>query len=120
LTTALIAVAGAAGAVLRYRLGMAIGVRSFPWATLFVNLSGSFVLAAVLGGPAQARWSPTVVATVAIGFLGAYTTFSTFGYETFTLLRTGRVGSAAAYATASLVGGVAVAGAGYALGRALV
>jgi CrcB protein len=118
-TTALIAVAGAAGAVLRYRLGVAIGVRSFPWATLIVNLSGSFLLGLVLGGPAQTRWSPTVATTVTVGFLGAYTTFSTFGYETFALLRTGRPAGAAAYAAASMIGGVLAAAAGYALGRAL-
>ena len=85
--TVLVAVAGALGAVLRYRIGLAVGVRTFPWATLGVNISGSFLLALVLTGPAVARW-PTVTSTaVAVGFLGAYTTFSTFGYETFTLLR---------------------------------
>lgn len=105
--------------MLRYRLGVAIGVRTFPWATLLVNLSGTFVLAAVLGGPAQTRWSPTVVAAVAVGFLGAFTTFSTFGYETFTLLRTDRAAVAAAYVAASLIGGLLLAAAGYAVGRAL-
>ena len=57
--TVLVAVAGALGAVLRYRIGLAVGVRTFPWATLGVNISGSFLLALVLTGPAVARW-PTV------------------------------------------------------------
>ena len=44
MTTLLVAVAGAVGAVARYRLGAAIGVRSFPWATLLINVTGSFLL----------------------------------------------------------------------------
>lgn len=117
--TVLVAIAGAVGAVLRYRIGVAVGVRAFPWATLGINLSGSFVLAAVLAGPTQARWGTTATTAVAVGLLGSYTTFSTFGYETFTLLRTGRVASALAYAAASLAGGLAATAAGYAAGRAL-
>lgn len=119
MTTMLIAVAGAAGAVLRYRLGLFIGVRTFPWATLAINVSGSFLLAVVLAGPAHTRWSPSVSAAVAVGLLGAYTTFSTFGYETFELLRTDRVGSAAGYVLASVVGGLLATAVGYALGRTL-
>lgn len=46
--TALVAVAGAVGAVARYRIAVAIGVRSFPWATLAVNVIGSFALAFAL------------------------------------------------------------------------
>ncbi len=120
MTTVLIAVAGAAGAVLRYRLGILIGVRTFPWATLAINISGSFVLAVVLAGPAQTRWSPTASTAVAVGLLGAYTTFSTFGYETFELLRTERVGGAVGYVLASLLGGLLATALGYMVGRTLV
>lgn len=117
MTTMLIAVAGAAGAVLRYRLGILIGVRTFPWATLSVNLSGSFLLAAILSGPAQTRWNPQASAAVTIGLLGAYTTFSTFGYETLTLIRTDRPVAAGLYVAASLAGGLAATAGGYVLGR---
>ena len=117
--TVLVAVAGALGAVLRYRIGLAVGVRTCPWATLGVNISGSFLLALVLTGPAVARW-PTVTSTaVAVGFLGAYTTFSTFGYETFTLLRDERTAEAAGYVALSLIGGLAATGLGYLAGRAV-
>jgi CrcB protein len=119
MTTVLVALAGAAGAALRYRVGVAVGVRAFPWATLAINVSGCFLLAVVLAGPAAARWAPATTTAVAVGFLGAYTTFSTFGYETFTLLRTDQAPSAAAYVAASLVGGLAATAAGYAAGRAL-
>ena len=89
--TLLVAIAGAAGAVLRYRIGVAVGVRTFPWATLGINLVGCFLLAALLAGPVQSRWGATATTAIGIGLLGSFTTFSTFGYETLTLLRTGRV-----------------------------
>ena len=118
--TLLVAIAGAAGAVLRYRIGVAVGVRTFPWATLGINLVGCFLLAALLAGPVQSRWGATATTAIGIGLLGSFTTFSTFGYETLTLLRTGRVGAGAASAAASLLGGLAATGAGYLTGRALV
>ena len=117
--TALIALAGAAGAVARYRIGVAIGVRSFPWATLSVNVVGSFALALLVAGPAAARWSPTTTTALAVGLIGAFTTFSTFGYETFTLLRTGREHLALGYVLLSLLGGVGATALGYVVGRAV-
>ena len=119
MTTVLVAAAGALGAVLRWRIGVAIGLRSFPWATLLVNLLGCFALAAVLAGPATSRWSPTTTTAVSVGLLGAFTTFSTFGYETFTLLRTDEPGRAAAYVTLSLAGGLGATALGWVVGRAL-
>lgn len=116
--TALVAVAGAIGAVVRYRIGLAVGVRSFPWTTLGINLSGCFVLAFVLAGPGSSRWSPTVTTAVAVGLLGGYTTFSAFGYETFTLLRTDRTAVAAGYVALSVLGGLAATALGYVAGRA--
>lgn len=114
----LIAVAGAAGALVRYGIGSAVGARSFPWATLAINLTGSFVLAGLLTAATMRGWSTDVVAPLAIGFLGAYTTFSTFSYETWTMLRTDRATAAAAYVAISVIGGLLAAGAGYAVGRA--
>lgn len=119
MTTALVALAGAAGAVARYRIGLAVGVRSFPWATLGVNVSGCFILALVLAGPGASRWSTSTTTAMAVGLLGAYTTFSTFGYETYTLLRTDRAAAAGAYVALSLLGGLAATALGYAAGRAM-
>jgi CrcB protein len=116
-TTVWVALAGAAGAVTRYRIGVAVGVRSFPWATLAINLTGCFALAVILTGPGSERWSPTTTAALAVGFLGAYTTFSTFGYETMTMLRTDRVAAALAYVLASVLGGIVAAAAGYVVAR---
>lgn len=119
MTTVLVAVAGAVGAVLRWRVGVAVGLRSFPWATLAVNVVGCFALAVVLAGPATSRWSATTSTAVAVGLLGAFTTFSTFGYETFTLIRTERWTMAASYLVLSFGGGLAATGLGYLAGRAM-
>lgn len=119
MTMLLVALAGAVGAVVRYRIGVTVGIRSFPWATLGINLSGCFVLALALSGPATSRWGPTITAAVAVGLLGSFTTFSTFGYETFALVRAERLAAAAGYVGASLVGGLAATAIGYAAGRLL-
>lgn len=114
---AAIALAGAAGALLRYWIGAAIGLRSFPWATLLINIAGSFLLGVVLGGP-SARWSTTLTAATTIGFLGAFTTFSTFAFEATALVRSGRPATAALYVAASVVIGLAASAAGFVIGRA--
>ncbi|MDQ3146193.1 MAG: CrcB family protein [Actinomycetota bacterium] len=119
MTTVFVALAGAVGAVLRYGIGLAVGMRTFPWATLAINVSGSFALALVLAGPASSRWSTSVTTAMTVGLLGAYTTFSTFGYETFTLLRTDRVATAASYVALSVVGGLVATALGYVAGRAV-
>lgn len=113
-----VAVAGALGACLRHALGMAVGVRSFPWTTLGINVSGSFLLAFLVAGPLAGRLSTPTGVAVTVGLLGAYTTFSTFGYETVALVREGRLPAAGAYVAGSVLLGLAAAGAGHWLGRA--
>ena len=115
----LVALAGAAGALARYGIGLAVGMRSFPWGTLAINLTGSFILAGLLTAATLHSWSPDAVTPIAVGFLGAYTTFSTFSYETWTMLRTDRVATAGIYVGVSVIGGLCAAGAGYAVGRAV-
>lgn len=115
---ALIGVFGAAGALCRYGIGVAVGTTSFPWATLAINLVGSFALGLVLvAGPA--RLDGDLSAAIGIGFLGAFTTFSTFSSETQTMLRQDRLATAAVYVAVSVVGGIAMAALGYLAGRAL-
>jgi CrcB protein len=115
-----VALAGAAGALARYSIGLAVGPRSFPWATLAINVSGSFGLGVVLTLAAARGWSPEAVAGIAVGFLGAYTTFSTFTFESFTLAHTGRALTAASYVAISVVVGLLAARLGYGVGQALV
>jgi fluoride exporter len=113
-----VAGAGAAGALARYWIGMAVGVRSFPWATLGINVAGSFALGLVLTAATERSWSDNVTVPVAIGFLGAFTTFSTFSYETQVLFRTDRPAAALGYVALSVVCGVVAGFAGYAIARA--
>lgn len=109
----LIALCGGLGAVARYGVGLTVGARSFPWATLAINISGSLLLAVLLTIGVEKQWSDLITAPVAVGFLGAYTTFSTFSYETFTLARLDRPFEAVAYVVASTLGGLLAAWVGY-------
>src|SRR3954453_16226153 len=87
-----IAAGSVLGGVARYLLSLLIQFSGFPWATLFVNVTGSFIIGfySTLSGPdgrlfASARQRQFVVT----GFCGGYTTFSTFSLETFRLLQAG-------------------------------
>ena len=117
-----IAVGGALGAPARYGVAQMIHVSpgSFPWATFWTNLSGSFalglLLALVLERFPPGRYLRPFAAT---GFLGAYTTYSTFAVETVLLAKDGHVGLAVLYSGASLVGGFVMAWAGAWAGRSL-
>ncbi|HEX4978993.1 MAG TPA: fluoride efflux transporter CrcB [Acidimicrobiales bacterium] len=113
-----VAAAGAAGAVARYGLGRAFATRDFPWTTLAVNVAGSLALGLLLGGVAS-RWQESVRLAATVGFLGAFTTFSTFSYEATELVRDGRAPAALAYVGASVVLGLAAAAAGYSAANAL-
>lgn len=115
---ALVGLAGALGALSRYAIGVGIGVRSFPFATLLINVAGSAVLGWVLAGPGADRWSTTATTAVAVGFLGAFTTFSTFAYETTAMLRTDQPARALVYVALSVGLSLLAAAGGYALGRA--
>ena len=101
-----VAIGGALGAVSRYSFGLValalIGNR-FPWATLGVNVVGSFLigLAAVLIGDRIVDgelWRPLVI----VGFLGAFTTFSAFSLDTLLLLQQGNYNTALAYMLGSV------------------
>jgi fluoride exporter len=114
-----VGVAGALGALSRYGIGLAVGPRSFPWATLGINVSGSFALGALLTVATHRGWAPETVGAVAVGFLGAFTTYSTFAWESFSLARADRVLMAGLYVGASVVLGILAAGVGYAAAEAV-
>jgi CrcB protein len=113
-----VALAGACGAVARYLVHGAVERRMasrFPFGTVVVNVSGSFALGLLTGLVLYHGLGPDARTVVGTGFLGAYTTFSSFSYETFGLLRDGpRAGSALALANAigSVLAGLAAATAG--------
>ena len=113
-----VALGGALGALARYGVANAIGTRAFPWATLTINVVGSFALGLVLAG-AVGRWPAAVSFAVTVGLLGAFTTFSTFSFEATELLREGRAAAAGAYVAASVVLGLLASAAGYLAGLRL-
>lgn len=119
MTWLLIGLAGAAGALCRHAITLAVGPRPFPIATLAINVVGSFLLGVVLTAGALGRLTPQATTALAVGFLGAFTTYSTFSWELFTLGRTDRLLAGAAYLALSVVLGVLAAAAGYRLGSAL-
>ena len=95
LTVILIAVFGALGCVARYyvsgwtyeKLGW-----GYPWGTLAVNIAGAFLIGLIMElGLKGAAIPANVRIGLTIGFLGGLTTFSTFSYETFRLLESGRI-----------------------------
>ncbi|MDT8437209.1 MAG: fluoride efflux transporter CrcB [Gemmatimonadota bacterium] len=117
-----IALAGAAGAVARYGLSgwvQSLSPGSFPWGTLAVNVLGCFLLGFALRVLQLSALSPAVRGAVTVGFLGAFTTFSTFSFEAVGLLQEGRWTRAAAYVGGSVALGLAAVLAGLWLAAAL-
>lgn len=81
---------GGAGCVARYLIGLAVGPRAFPYATLIVNLVGSLLIAFILEIALQRRdVSATVQLALTTGFLGGFTTYSSFNLETTRLMTDG-------------------------------
>jgi CrcB protein len=117
---AAIALGGALGAPARYGVAQLITASGdgFPWATFVINVTGSFALGLFFALVVE-RYPPTryLRPFVATGFLGTYTTYSTFAVETDVLLKDGHVATALAYLTATLVVGIAAAWAGFFVAR---
>ena len=114
---------GAAGSGARYLLTGWIQERTgtgFPWGTLGVNVSGSFLLGVVVQFASGTRsLSPTAQATLTIGVLGGFTTYSTFNQETLTRLQQGSWALAAANLLATVVGCLVAGLLGQAVARSL-
>ena len=115
-------VAGAvAGAPLRYFVGSHVpggNWGSFPAGTFLVNVTGCLAIGLVLGF-AEARDSLSREARLLLvtGFLGSYTTFSAFGWETYALLRDNDISRAVAYSAGSVIVGVLAVWLGATLGK---
>lgn len=106
-TVLAVAAGGAIGSVARYGTMSAIGPwlgGTFPHATLAVNVLGSFTFGALVEIWAQV-WSPSqeLRALIAVGFLGGFTTFSTFSLDAWFLIERGDTAGAALYAVLSVV-----------------
>jgi CrcB protein len=106
----LLIVFGAAGTLARYGLQGFVQARagsSFPTGTLIINILGCLVLGGVTQfGLHHLSLSPDMRVGISVGFLGAFTTFSTFGLETVRLMEDGEWVKAALYLSLSIVGGL--------------
>ncbi|HZU73953.1 MAG TPA: fluoride efflux transporter CrcB [Acidimicrobiales bacterium] len=115
-----IAAGGALGTLARYLLASVVhrSPGSFPWATFWTNVTGSFVLGLVLVLILE-RFPPTryLRAFIATGFCGAFTTFSTLAVETELLVRSGHAAVALTYAGVSLAAGLVAVWMGMVSGR---
>jgi fluoride exporter len=121
-TVLAVALAGALGALARWGLGSWFGHRfpSFPWGTMVVNVSGSFILGVMFAVLVERNiGSVTLRVALMTGLLGAYTTFSTFSLETFRLFEVGATGSAIANIGMSVVLGLLSVWLGVVAGRAV-
>ena len=114
MTVVLVALAGAAGVLGRYGITQAFGAAAAPWSVLAVNVAGSFAIGVLAGAGA----SEDVRLVAGIGFLGGFTTFSTFSLDVFADLEAGRPGRALAYVLLSVGLGIGAAAVGWALARA--
>ena len=91
----IIGIGGFIGSIARFWLGTYVGDRMgtrFPYGTFIINLTGSFLIGLIVTVlAAKTHWSPNWRYLVPIGFIGAYTTFSTFEYETFRSVQDGEL-----------------------------
>ena len=116
-----VAVGGAGGAVARYGLDSLIEHHVdalFPWATFTINISGCFLNGLLVALVVDALGAPSWLSRgLIVGFLGAYTTFSTFASETYELHELSHLGVAIGYVAASAAVGVGAVALGQQLGR---
>lgn len=119
----LIAVGGAFGSIARYWVGSTVAGRigiKFPYGTLLINFTACLVLGFTLTYMGKrAGLSPSWRFLFPIGFIGAYSTFSTYEWETFSTLRSGAFALAALYSLGSLIVGLAAVWAGSLVAEAL-
>ncbi|WP_424951147.1 fluoride efflux transporter CrcB [Deinococcus sp.] len=111
-----VALGGMLGALCRYALSLLLTPlltrTGFPWSTLTINVSGSFALGVLAALAARNVVSPEWRAAIGVGFLGAYTTFSTFSVDLDGLLTRGEGGRATLYLLGNVTLGLLAAVAG--------
>ena len=119
----MVGVGGCLGSILRFWLGSYIGSRlgtRFPYGTFVINITGSFLIGLVFAVlSARTHWNSNWLYLLPIGFIGGYTTFSSFEFETLRTIQDGQIGTALLYVGLSVfVGFVAVWG-GFLAGRVI-
>jgi len=113
----LVGIGGALGSSLRYAVTVWArrrGHPNWPWATLLVNIVGSFILGVLVVHASDATWL-----LAGVGFCGGLTTFSTFAADALLLAQARRRGAAASYAVVSVAAGMTAFVLGHAIARAM-
>ena len=112
-----VAVAGGLGSLARYGISNAFHGDALPWATVAINVFGSFLLGVLVVVPHH--WlSEDTRTTLGVGLLGGFTTFSTFSVQAFLDFEAGEPAKGLLYIAASVLLGIAAATAGYFAARA--
>jgi len=117
-----LAAAGACGTLARYALGGAVYKwfgTSFPWGTIAVNVLGCFLFGLVWSVSRHGMISPEIRTIVLVGFMGAFTTFSTFVFETSQLLTDDELLMALANVAVQVITGIGVFYLGLVAGRVI-
>jgi CrcB protein len=112
-----VGLAGLGGVLARYALSTPFHGDTLPWITVAINVAGSFLLGVLVTAHAFSEETRTALG---VGFLGGFTTFSTFSVQAVLDVEAGEPGRAVAYVAVSVIGGLAAAAAGYALGRVVL
>lgn len=114
-----VGIAGALGAMLRYIIGIIFFTdSSFPYATLCINLIGSFLLAWLTYGLfKRSSLSPEVKTAITTGFIGSFTTFSAVSVETVSLFQNGYVLLGVFYIFLSIFGGIFMSQIGFKMSK---
>lgn len=113
-------IGGALGAGSRHLVGQIIAARlsnGFPWATLSINIIGSLAMGLLIGGLSRGGDSDAARLFLGVGFLGGFTTFSSFSMEFWMLFERGQPVAAVAYSAASVIGAIMACGLGILLIR---
>lgn len=123
MTALAIALAGAAGSLCRWGVGVALarlGDGRVPWGTFAVNVLGSFVIGATMAlFAARGELDSRMRLAITVGFLGGFTTYSSFAFETVTMLEQRAPAAAALYVGGTLAAAGAACAAGIYVARAL-
>lgn len=119
----LVGVGGALGAISRFFMGNIVGKilgSALPYGTFIINVVGCFCMGLLMTVIAERHLLPPEWRLfLCVGFLGGFTTFSSFGYETFGLIHSGKLLAALGYAGGSVVLGLLAATVGVYVARAL-
>lgn len=117
MTTLLVALGGLLGVLARFGISrLTLHHESLLWATVGINVTGSFLLGLLAAEP---WFSRDVREAIGVGLLGGFTTFSTFSVQIVLDVEAGEPRRALLYLAASVIGGIAAAAAGFALGRVI-